>query len=399
MHPLKPLLLVGIGAAVATEGSDSVCSPVSTVFITVPSSPTTKTIYPLSKWSIASADFKVLDDGVVQATSTAVITTVTTSVVPTQVISLIQPSSPAERQAVYSFTEENGTTTWLGETPPSTSLVTSTEVVTLQPVPPGYVASHEEATPFTSYLTLFSTETIAETRTKTQTLANITASASAGAYGGLASNGWNSSMSTFITVKYPSVVSATITKKPAQYSGTAYPLIPSGVVAHSSENAARQIKPRVVGDVVAATIDGAIVSWTNSYDGTSPSTSVTSSTVVPVLASAPQSETESTLASGSFSSPVRTESSSSAGPSTTVGVYAWGVPPTPSLTSTSSSSAVQPATSAAISSSLYSNTPTALSTAATATASSCGDATADFVINFDNLPAFSAGPGVCALSN
>ena len=50
-------------------------------------------------------------------TSNAVTTTITSSVTSTQVVSVIQASSPAEGQALYSFTEENGTTTWLGATP------------------------------------------------------------------------------------------------------------------------------------------------------------------------------------------------------------------------------------------------------------------------------------------
>lgn len=219
-------------------------------------------------------------NGAAQVTSTAITTTVTASVISTQVISVIQASSPVEGQAAYSFIEDNGTTTWLGATPPaSASLITSTQIVTLQPVPPGYVAPPVEITPVTSYLTLSSTKTITETRTETQTLASFTAFASAGAYTGLASHGWNSSISTLITVKSLAIGSVIIP--------------PSGIVSFSPGNATHQIKARDVTDIVVATIDGVAVSWTNNYDGTFPSSSDTSPIAVPVTATALQSEPKS----------------------------------------------------------------------------------------------------------
>lgn len=321
-------------------------------------------------------------------TSTAVTTTVTASEISTQFISVIQASSPADGQAAYSFTEENGTTTWLGATPgtlfwsdsflfdtsfwtrtyilgagkgclpqicpralsyqsttchkmgffpfvmlldlseklsfvfcyglllsfcpldlsheldlpyetgmltpqslsaASASLVTSIQVVTLQPVPPGYVTP-QGVTPVTSYLTLSSNETITETRTETQTLATSTESASAGAYTGLASKGWNSSISTFITVKSTGIGSVTAAEK--YHPGMAYLLAPSGIVPFTPGNATRHIKVRDVVDIVVATIDGVPVSWTNNYDGTSLSSSDASPIVVPVTATALQPEAE-----------------------------------------------------------------------------------------------------------
>ena len=228
-------------------------------------------------------------------TSTTFTTTVTTSMISTQVVSVIQASSPDEGQGAYSFTEENGTTSWLGATPPaSASLITSTQIVTLQPVPPGYIAPPMEIAPVTtSYLTLSSTETITETRTETQTLTVSTTPASVGAYTGLAANGWNSSMLTFITVKSPAIGSVTIANKLVSFPGTAYPIAPSSIVSFSSGNATRHNKARDVADLVVATIDGVAVSWTNNYDGIPMSTSDTSPTIVPVTATALQSEPES----------------------------------------------------------------------------------------------------------
>ena len=381
------------------------CSPVSTVFITVPASPTVETIYALSEGSTATVGIEALSNGATQPTSTVITNTLTASVVSMQVVSVIHASSPSEGLAAYSFTEDNGTTTWLGATPPaSASLTTSTQVISLEPVPPGYVAPPAEVTPVTSYLTVSPTETITETDMATQTLAVPTASASAGAYTGLASNGWNSSMSTLITVKSSAIGSVTIAGKSAQYSITAYSVIPSGLAPFPRGKAARQNKVRDIGNIISATIDGVVVSWTDNYDGTPLSSSDTSSSVVPVTATTPQFEPQSsckcpkpetghrlTHCQAIFSppsGPVPTQSSSST-PMNGIGISASS---TLSPTSAFSSSAAQQ-TSDNFSSPPQSNTT---SSAATATVSSCVDAPAKFVIDFDDLPAFSTGPEVCS---
>lgn len=111
------MYLRGNDTDLETLRNESACSPVSTIFVTVPASPTTETIYALSKGSIATAAIDALVNGAAPVTSNAVTMTVTGSVASTQVISVIQASSPAEGQALYSFTEGNGTTTWLGATP------------------------------------------------------------------------------------------------------------------------------------------------------------------------------------------------------------------------------------------------------------------------------------------
>lgn len=260
----------------------------STIFITLPASPTTETLDVLSDGSAVTVGIEALANGVAQVTSTAIAKTVTATVVSTQVISVIQTSSPSGGQALYSFAEDNGTTTWLGATPPvSASLITSTQVVTVQPVPPGYVAPPVEATPVTSYLTLSSTETLTETLTETQMLTIPIVPASAGAYTGLASNGWNSSMSKFVTVKTPAIGSVTIEEKLAQYSGTAYPVVSSGLVPIPRGNTMRLNKVRDIADIIVATIDGVVVSWTDTYDGTPLSSSGTSPVVAPVTTTAP----------------------------------------------------------------------------------------------------------------
>ena len=203
---------------------------------------------------------------------------------------MVQVSSSAEDQAAYSFTEDNGTTAWLGATPPSSaSLVISTHVVTLQPVPSGYVAPLTGVTPVSSYLTYSSTETVIEAQTRTRTLTFSAASASVGAYTGLASAGWNSSISTFITVISPAVGSVTVAESLARFSGTAYPRVSSGVAPLSLGNAKRHLEARDIPVIVSATIDGVVVSWTNNYDGTPSSTSNASPIVVPITATTSQS--------------------------------------------------------------------------------------------------------------
>lgn len=163
-------------------------------------------------------------------------------------------------------------------------------------------------------------------------------------------------------------------------------MAPSGIVPFPPGNATRPIKLRDVGDLVFATIDGVAVSWTNNYIGTFVSSSDTSPVVVPVTATALQYAAGSALASSTFSSPVHTELSTPTAPTTTVAFYPWEVLPTASPTSTT--------TSQTLLSSLHSNKSTSSSTSVAApTSSSCGNASAAFIIDFDDLPAFSNGPG------
>lgn len=203
-----------------------------------------------------------------------------------------------------------------------------------------------------------------------------------GAYTGLASKGWNSSMSTLTTVKSPAPGSVTIAEK--YHPGTAYPIAPSGIVPFPPGNATRHIKYRDVGDLVFATIDGVAVSWTNIYVGKFVSPSDTPTVAVPVTASALQYAPDSPLVSSTFASPVQIELSPPMAPTTTVAVYPWQVLPTASFISAT--------TSHALLSSLYSNKSTSSSTSIAVPTSSCGNAYTAFTIDFDDLPAFSAGP-------
>ena len=190
-------------------------------------------------------------------------------------------------------------------------------------------------------------------------------------------------MSTLTTVKSPAPGSVTIAEN--YHTGTAYPMVPSGIVPFPPGNATRHIKFRDVGDLVLATIDGVAVSWTNNYAGTLAASSDTPLVVVPVTAPPLQYEPDSALVSSTFSSPVHTELSSPMAPITTVADYPWEALPTAFPTSTTTSHALQ--------SSLYLNKSTSSSTSVAVPTSSCGNASAEFIIDFDDLPAFSAGSG------
>ena len=235
------------------------------------------------------------------AASNSVNTTVTNSLFSTQIVSIIQAASPP---GVYSFTENNGTTTWLGgQTPPSTlSLLTSTAFITLQPVIFTSSSVSGESAQSTSYLTVSLTTTITETSTLTMTSSSVT-SAAAGAFTGLAPNGWNAT--TLMSVKAAATASGSA--KPYIYQvdvkdKAAFANRTACYSGKCSRKSTRLLKARQVeGDVISATINGVVVSWTNNYNGPVPSTpeatpstsevvpsiSETSYTFDPITATAP----------------------------------------------------------------------------------------------------------------
>jgi len=163
----------------------------------------------------------------------------------------------------------------------------------------------------------------------------------AGAYTGLKSSGWNATMTTLLTIKAATTGTGSIKPssyqpafkaeeeaavigngavkpapylpalkaeeeaavigsgavKPASYlpalkaeekavtfSGTAYAL------TTSSAKSKRLVEARQAVDVVFATIDGVVVSWTNNWNGLSPSTPVAEASFVPVTKAAPPAD-------------------------------------------------------------------------------------------------------------
>ena len=263
----------------------------------MPASPTTETLYTVSQANSAIES--------AAATSNAVTVTVTSSVVSTQTISVVHVTPPTG-DGIYSFTVDNDTTSWFGgQTPPATaSLVTSTAFITLQPeIPPVSTVSQSQSATSTSYLTLLSTivtanpsppvselasaqTTSSSTETTTidvtviETLAHSSrygASASAGLYFGHARSGWNATMTTLLKSKGHINPSLSVTEKATSLQGTSHPKATctgsSARLLKARTGRSRLLKPRQVGDIVVDTIDGHVVSWTNEFDGQTPSTS------------------------------------------------------------------------------------------------------------------------------
>ena len=268
----------------------------------MPASPTTETLYTVSQ---ASSTFESA-----AATSNAVTVTVTSSIVSTQTISVVHVTPPAG-DGIYSFTVDNDTTSWFGgQTPPSAaSLISSTAFITLEPViSPVSVStvSPSQSADSTNYLTLFSTmvttnpsppvvELVAAQTTSCSSLltkttnsdvtviktlahsSNYKPSASAGLYFGQARNGWNATMTTLHKSRGPINLSLSLAEKGASLQGTSSPKeVSTGKPARLPKariGRSRLLKPRQVGDIVIDTIDGHVVSWTNEFDGQTPSTS------------------------------------------------------------------------------------------------------------------------------
>lgn len=245
------------------------------MYITVPGSPITETVYASSNGASVAGGESVTKGGPV--ISGAFTETITNPVISTQVISVVQASSVSvsKDKGPYSFFENNGTTIWLGcgTPPPSIPFVTATSYVTLEPVPMSAVVSAVSGAQTTKHLTILSTHK--PTKYFTDTLAASTVSASGNAYTGLGWSGWNTT--TLVTLKSeasgsgfgkPTVV---LSDKHVSFHATGYPkTLSTGFLK-------RRLEGRNLGDVVIATVDGVVVSWSNSYAGTSP----TSSTSLP----------------------------------------------------------------------------------------------------------------------
>jgi len=434
---------------------------VSTIYVTVPASPITKTVFTTSHGSsgnyagAGTADLSTL--------------TVTSLHASTQVINLMPAS---DKPGPYSFTEDNGTTSWMGgQTPPaSAQLITSTSTITLHPVSTIVPDASQGTSDITAtpHLTLSATETVTHTITETLTHFIPTVPAST-RYPGYGSAGWNASLTTFLkhtTAATGSRAFKPSGQEPASKNLTSYHTA-AVVTPTAYGKSPRHIKARQVGGIVVATIDGVAVSWTNGFDGSSPTISYTGPAFVPVTATAPtftgnagykfptltlplpDQPTFNDTINGPVSSALHTGSTSSAASKTTVAIYPWDLNPTPSVsakistssivnpwtnlqpglnpppsvpsgfqwiptaTSPFSSAAQTPATHPAVqtehSRSVTSSEHTVVTTppyrtrpsqnytdisstgspAAPIETSSCGDTSAMFTVNFDDLPFFS----------
>jgi len=325
---------------------------VSTIYVTVPASPITKTVFTTSHGSsgnyagAGTADLSTL--------------TVTSLHASTQVINLMPAS---DKPGPYSFTEDNGTTSWMGgQTPPaSAQLITSTSTITLHPVSTIVPDASQGTSDITAtpHLTLSATETVTHTITETLTHFIPTVPAST-RYPGYGSAGWNASLTTFLkhtTAATGSRAFKPSGQEPASKNLTSYHTA-AVVTPTAYGKSPRHIKARQVGGIVVATIDGVAVSWTNGFDGSSPTISYTGPAFVPVTATAPtftgnagykfptltlplpDQPTFNDTINGPVSSALHTGSTSSAASKTTVAIYPWDLNPTPSVSAKISASSI-----------------------------------------------------------
>jgi len=469
--------------------SDSACSSpsVTTMYVTVPATPITETVYAASVGSpsveggaraaVAStltitnsitetvyvpspgissieggADTAIVPTLTVTSSITETVyvarpgttsievgvdTAVTNSVASTNVIQLIKATSQPDP---YSFTEDNGTTSWMGgRTPPaSASLVTSTSFITLQP-DSSPVSEDASAGKTTSCVTISSTRTVTHTHTGTliESLSVVPASTTAytgHCYTGFGSAGWNATSTTFLSLKVVSTGSGRAIYGPgtSEDSWSRQGGLYGSPI--SSVNSPRPIKPRRVENIVFATIDNVAVSWTNNYDGSPKTTPEAGPTFVPVTATAPpfggklghQALEIGQLTfleekSSASSNPSQISSNPAAPPTTTVGIYPWKLGPASSVLTIAASISLQPGivpmpsistsdiasvlsavftaqpvsltTSTKVFSTKSSSTTTTSNTAASSANSSCSNDPAQFTVDFDDLPSFSTGPG------
>ncbi|KAL8828754.1 MAG: hypothetical protein Q9191_002407 [Dirinaria sp. TL-2023a] len=345
----------------------------------------------------------------------------------TDVVSIVPAvaTSVKANQGPYSFAEHSGTTVWLGgkKPPASGSAIVLTKAITVLPVPPSaHVVPDPENSLTESYTTLHLTRTTSKVFTETLTESSSTSAAAAKPFTGIATYGWNSSLTTLLTVPSGAKESgrARSIGHPAYRTGhnkplpnITYPFLGPQVTGKESASLAE----RQVGAIVVATIEGHVVSWTNSYDGqrlasTSEVTHISRTAVQATAAAHPTT----TLAAypwdlSPFPSPVHTivptvsvKASPSTSSSTTVSPSTRSLlvpsiqfePGIPTLQPTFTASLVGTVphathhTSGITPSAAFSNTSSASSTPAAPTSKCSGSAR--FTIGFDDLPHFSTGP-------
>lgn len=259
------------------------CGGASTVYVTVTVPQTTRTVQATIVASSTSLELGTSSssESLVGETSTDIITTSTSFHTITNQLSLLpDAASSAKTEGPYSFAEHSGTTIWLGgKTPPSSeSLVVKTTAITVQPVPTGVEVSSAEPSTSTSYSTLSLTTVTSKVFTKTVTESFSSPLASAKPFTGIASYGWNSTLTTLLKVPVgkkgtahgpPTGFLPSITNNGGPPSGTGH----HAPRPYPTGNVSGTLAERQVGATVVITIGGVVVSWTNSYDGSVPTTS------------------------------------------------------------------------------------------------------------------------------
>ena len=301
------IVLMSIQGTYACSSDASACGAVSTVIVTVSGTPTTETINLAAASSavisiLSTVEAQTVSTGVAPVdTSTDITATVTKYLTYTEVFNIVEAptTSATANQGSYYFSEQNGTTIWLGDkTPPTTdALVTGTTTVLVEPIPSGPSTSSglmtssgvaessgvlisngptsaEGPADIKSFSTVFLTVLSTKQLTETLTKSTYTVPTSTRTFAGLGTSGWNSSAPTFKAVKVGPTGSGVLTQGFGQkgVSPTIAHASQSGYSYSLSGSAASDIAPkdkaaRQVGAIVVATINGVAVSWTNQYDG------------------------------------------------------------------------------------------------------------------------------------
>ena len=334
---------------------DGTCNGPSTVFVTVSETATatvteTVVLTTHAPVSVAAEQFQSVDTSPSITVLTEITGTSTIFATHTNFVSVVEvtPTSVSANQGPFYFSVHDGTTEWAGgKTPPATySQVLQTATVVVVPVPTSHsTSSMEKALTTTSTLTIMSTIYLTQALTKTVVETNslpltpltsivtiyltetvvsntIVTPSPLKSFTGIGSSGWNTS-----TTHQQSTAGATGTGLPGPHT---YAIGASGVIAPSfkSTNSAptaiksgekiNKMKARQVGALVTATINGVIVSWTNTYDGSTPTKSLplapiasTSSIVVPA-SSTTALVTLSTVPDTSSTAPISSSTTMSA---------------------------------------------------------------------------------------
>ncbi|MCJ1398743.1 hypothetical protein MMC11_001944 [Xylographa trunciseda] len=272
------------------DRNDLSCTLASTIIVTVSTTTTvTETVDLTTKStysSIAGPDafssatssglVPILTTSVGDITETTVIWKTFTS--ESSVVEISSPASTSPASGLYSFLVVSDITSWLGgATPPATdSFVTATATVVIEPVPitPSLSSTMQAQSrvPVTSIETIQVTSVftadLAETLTESASIPPVSATASG--FHGVGTYGWNATTLTRVThakhgsgtVDHPHATCAS--------SGFAHHSIKPYYGSALNKSGWHTNDKRQVGAIITATIDGVIVSWTNSYDGGPP---------------------------------------------------------------------------------------------------------------------------------
>ncbi|KAL8716966.1 MAG: hypothetical protein Q9225_005751 [Loekoesia sp. 1 TL-2023] len=264
MHIPCAFFIVGLVVARLTHAS-SACGSLPTVTVTVTASQATETVI-----NAANPLTPVPSDVTTTLSSTNFLTN--TKVVTVADVPVSAPSQlNAFQDGNYYFPEDNGTTTWLSDKTPTSGavLVTNTLIVTVQPQPVTetstiVAASSSEDTTTTSIVTISSTSFYTHYLTKALSLQSASTSVpSARLSPYLGSYGWNATLSAVQRLKSQAIAPQS---SDAYVANDAVWPSPSPVPTAASY-VTKRYHPRQIGAVVTATIDGVVVSWTNSYGG------------------------------------------------------------------------------------------------------------------------------------